>query len=75
MQPVVGQPRDSFGFVGTATPSPIVDLLAPNPDIQARLLGAKAALPGVAMSAALPVAPVAEASLIAQRGTIGPDLG
>ncbi len=51
MQPVVGQPRDSFGFVGTSAPSPIVDLLAPAADTQSRLLGAKAALLGVALNA------------------------
>jgi C-terminal binding-module, SLH-like, of glucodextranase len=56
MQPVVGRPRDTFGFAGGVAPAPIVDLLAPAPEVQARLLGARAELLGVALNDAVPAA-------------------
>jgi hypothetical protein len=57
MQPSVGRPRDTFGYVGTSAPSPIVDLLAPAADQQPRLLAAKAALIGVALNSPAASAP------------------
>lgn len=51
MQPAIGQPRDTFGYVGGVAPSPVVDLLLPAPSQQAQLLSIAAALPGVVLGA------------------------
>jgi hypothetical protein len=52
LQPAVGRPSETFGYAGGVVPSPIVDLLAPAPDLQGRVLSAAPVeLPGVAWNA------------------------
>lgn len=52
MQPKPGHPRDTFGYSGAGVaPSPIVDLLAPEPLKQQELLSGKMALVGLAWGA------------------------
>ena len=51
MQPKQGRPRDTFGYSGVVAPGPVVDLLAPVPLKQKKLLSGTTALTGVAWSA------------------------
>jgi hypothetical protein len=51
LQPKSGRPRDTFGYSSVATPSPVVDLLAPAPLKQQELLSQTTGLVGVAWSA------------------------
>lgn len=46
MQPVSGQPKDTFGYSG-AIPSPVVDMLSPTTEQQTHQLSAKSGLTGV----------------------------
>lgn len=47
LQPSAGRPRETFGYSTNRVPSPVVDLLASNPERQRSLLGSNAPLTGV----------------------------
>jgi hypothetical protein len=46
MQPALGHPQDTFGYSGSL-PSPVVDMLTPAAELQAKQLAAKEGLTGV----------------------------
>jgi hypothetical protein len=51
MQPGAGHPRETFGYVSSRAPTPIVDLLAPPPLNQTELLSGSSALVGITWTA------------------------
>lgn len=74
MQPVVGQPKNTFGYSG-ASPSPIVDMLSPSTEQQAQQLTAKKGLTGVswgphAVNDIQPLSPVNVAKAVEHNSII-----